>query len=72
MKKEVIGVYTVSNAIAVSVYEIDYVDDRVLVSGNNEKPKWCPIVDRENEEKEYESGFMLGKMFIPFSEVMRV
>ena len=72
MKKEVIGVYAISNAIAVSVYEIDYVDDRVLVSGNNEAPKWCPIVDRENEEGEYESGFMLGKMFISFSDVMRL
>ena len=72
MGKKPIGVYTVSNTIAVSVYEIDYVDDRVLVSDNNKKPKWCPIVDRENEEGEYESGFMLGRMFIPFSEVMRV
>lgn len=72
MEKKVIGVYTFSNAIAVSVYEIDYVDDRVLVSGNNETPKWCPIVDHENEEGEYESGFMLGKMFIPFSDVMRL
>ena len=72
MEKKPIGVYTVSNTIAVSVYEIDYVDDRVLVSDNNTKPKWCPIVDRENEEGEYESGFMLGRMFIPFSEVMRV
>ena len=72
MEKKPIGVYTISNTIAVSVYEIDYVDDRVLVSGNGKKPKWCPIVDRENEEGEYESGFMLGRMFIPFSEVMRV
>ena len=74
MEKKPIGVYTISNTISISVYEIDHTEDRVLASGNGEEPHWCPIVygGKEDENAFGELGFMFGEMFIAFSHVMRV
>lgn len=64
-----IGSYCLSNTASVNVYQIDYHEDEVLVGINNDKPEWCKIVDFEQTN---ELGFMFGKLFVPFSEVMRV
>lgn len=64
-----IGSYCLSNTSSINVYEIDYYEDKVLAGINNNKPEWCKIVDFEQTD---EIGFMVGKLFVPFSEVMRV
>lgn len=70
---ETVGVYAISNTLAVCVHEIDYVDDRVLASGNGDSPQWYSMTEQCNEDTgEWERGFMFGSFFIPFSEVMRV
>lgn len=68
-----IEVHPISNTISVLVHEIDYTDDRVLVSVNDGKSAWCPMDEQLNEETEaIEPGFLLGELFIPFSEVLRL
>lgn len=69
---KVIGVYGLSNVAAVCVHEIDDADDQVLASINGEGAAWYPMEDCENEDGEYEPGFLFGEMFIPFSMVMRL
>lgn len=64
-----IGSFCLSNTISINVYQIDYHEELVLAGTNNNKPEWCKIVDFEQTD---ELGFMFGKLFVPFSEVMRV
>lgn len=64
-----IGSYCLSNTASINVYKIDYHEDKVLAGINNNKPEWCKIVNFEQTD---ELGFMFGKLFVPFSEVMRV
>ena len=66
----VIGVYPISNTGSVCVHELD--GDRVLASINGRDPCWCDVTEKVNDENEWESGFVLGSFFIPFSMVMRV
>ena len=68
----VIGVYGICNTGSVLVHEIDYGEDRVLASINGIRPEWCGITEKENDDGEWESGFVLGSFFIPFSQVMRM
>ena len=70
---ETVGVYVISNTLAICVHEIDQADDRVLASGNGDSPKWYPMTEQHNEDTdEWERGFMFGSFFVPFSQVMRV
>lgn len=76
----VIGVFALSNAGGICVHEIDHGGDRVLVSMNGKNPEWLDITEKplseitgeENDDDEWESGFMWGSFFIPFSEVERI
>lgn len=70
--RDVIGIYGLCNTGSVLVYKIDYGEDRVLAGINADPPEWCEIKDQYVEgSEELETGFALGKLFIPFSEVMR-
>lgn len=72
-KIETIGVYCVCNTMGICVHEIDYCEDRVLVSANGENLQWCPMNEQTPEGgKEAEPGFLFSSFFVPFSEVMRV
>lgn len=67
-----IGAYTLSNNSGILVYEIDYVEDKVLACfvyfDQFDKKIWCDIVSDEDERM----GFMFNNLFVPFEEVMRV
>ena len=75
MKQKYIAVYGLSNDVGIGIVEIDYsmsmvnfeavVGDEIIDIVNTE------IVDRFNEDEEYETGFYWGVNFIPFSECMR-
>ena len=67
---DVIGVYAICNTGSVCVHEL--ADDRVLASINGHDPMWCDVTEKVNDDGEWESGFVLGYFFIPFSQVMRV
>lgn len=67
---DVIGVYAFCNTGSVCVYEMD--SDRVLANINGNDPIWCDVTEKMNDDDEWESGFVLGSFFIPFSQVMRV
>lgn len=67
---DVIGVYAICNTGSVCVHEM--ADDRVLASINGHDPTWCDVTEKVNDDGEWESGFVLGSFFIPFSQVMRV
>ncbi|MBQ9030143.1 MAG: hypothetical protein IJV41_02480 [Oscillospiraceae bacterium] len=66
----VIGVYPLTNTGGVCVHEIE--GDTVLASINGKDPIWCDVTEKVNDDDEWESGFVLGSFFIPFSQVMRV
>ena len=68
----VIGVYSICNTGSVLVHKIDHGSDKVLASINGIQPRWCCMADKENDDGEWESGFVLGSFFIPFSQVMRM
>lgn len=67
----VVGVYGICNTGGILVYEIDHAKERVLAGINRVKPRWCAITEKENDDGEWESGFMFGSFFVPFSQVMR-
>lgn len=71
--KNVIGAYPICNTASLNVYEIDDVNDRVLVSLNDMPPRWYKIREACNADTgEYEMGFNCGGAFVPFSDVMKV
>lgn len=82
LDKEVntIGVFAICNTCGICVHAIAHAEDRVLASMNGEIPKWYDIVEKplsettgeEKDEDIWESGFLFGSFFVPFSEVMRV
>ena len=66
---EPIGVYSVSNSMAIYVYQIEYdIEDRVLVgdSSDETKAKWRDIIYGDGE-----AYFWYGDIKVPFNEVMR-
>lgn len=65
-----IGVYGICNTGSICVHAVD--GDRVLASVNGNNPMWCDVTEKVNDESKWESGFVLGSFFIPFSQVMRV
>ena len=68
----VIGIYGLCNTGAVLVHQIDYGEEKVLASINGTDPLWCDIREEYWEcSGELELGFSLGRLFVPFSEVMR-
>ena len=67
---DVIGVYAICNTGSVCVHEL--ADDRVFASINGHHPMCCDVTEKVNDDGEWESGFVLGSFFIPFSQVMRV
>ena len=66
----IIGIYPLCNTGSVCVHEIE--GDTVLASINGINPSWCDVTEKVNDDGEWESGFVLGSFFIPFSQVMRV
>lgn len=62
---QVIGSCCLCNTAAVCVHVLE--DDRVLASINCTDPRWCKI-----EERDGGPGFMLGSIYVPFDEVMRI
>lgn len=71
-KKTVIGTYPLTNTGGVLVHEIDYYDDRVLASVNDDDPEWYDITEQYWEHTEQnETGFCIGELFVPFCEVIR-
>lgn len=71
--KNVIGAYPICNTASLNVYEIDDVNDRVLISLNDMPPRWYKIREAYDADTgEYEMGFNYGGAFVPFSDVMRV
>lgn len=69
-KVPIIGTYCLCNTAAVLVHEL--YDDSVLASINGGNPAMYEITERQNDEGEWEDGFLFGEMFLPFSEVMKV
>ena len=69
---KIVGIFTLCNTASVIVHKIDYGEDKVLASLNDNEPEWCDITeDRLDETEDMESGFYLGSLFCPFSQVMR-
>ena len=64
-----IGSYCLSNTTSINVYQIDYHEELVLAGINNNNPVWCKMYYYTSTD---EYGFMFGKLFVPFSEVIRV
>lgn len=75
MKQTYIAVYGLSNNTGIGITEIDYsmsmVNFEVVVGDEIVDIINTEIVDRLNEEEEYETGFYWGLNFIPFSECIR-
>lgn len=75
MKQTYIAVYGLSNNAGIGIVEIDYsmsmVNFEVVVGDEIVDIINTDIVDRLNEEEEYETGFYWGVHFIPFSECIR-
>ena len=68
-----IGVYAICNTGGICVHGIDHAEDRVLASITGSDPEWYPMKEQQDEDSgEWESGFVLGSFFVPFSQVMRV
>ena len=66
---EPVGVYSVSNSMAIYVYQIEYdIEDRVLAgdSSDETKAKWRDIIYGDGE-----AYFWYGDIKVPFDEVMR-
>ena len=66
---EPIGVYSVSNSIAIYVYQIEYdIEDRVLAgdSSDETKARWRDIIYGDGE-----AYFWYGDIKVPFNELMR-
>ena len=79
-KLPVIGVFALCNTGGICVHEIDHGSDRVLASMNGKDPEWLDITEKplseitgeDKDDDEWESGFMWGSFFVPFSEIERV
>lgn len=66
---EPVGVYTVSNSMAIYVYQIEYdIEDRVLAgdSSDETKAKWRDIIYGDGE-----AYFWYGDIKVPFNDVVR-
>ena len=66
---EPIGVYSVSNSMAIYVYQIEYdIEDRVLAgdSSDETKARWRDIIYGDGE-----AYFWYGDIKVPFNELMR-
>ena len=77
---KVIGVFPLCNTGGICIHEIDHAEDRVLASMNGKDPQWYPMMEKplseitgdKKDNDTWESGFLFGSFFVPFSEVMRV
>ena len=75
-----IGVFGMCNTGGICVHAINHTENRVLASMNGENPEWYPITEKnlaglsgnESDADQWESGFLFGSFFVPFSEVMRM
>ena len=69
---KIVGIFTLCNTASVIVHKIDYGEDKVLASINGNDPEWCDITEGNMDgEGDLVSGFYLGSLFCPFSQVMR-
>ena len=69
----VVGVYPLCNEGGVIVHEVDTASEKVLASVNYRSPEWCDMTEEVMEcTGDYVSGFHIGSLWIPLSEVMRV
>ena len=71
-ERSVLGIHCITNCLYILVHEIDDVENRVLASSGRDDKRWCPMEEREDEEGGFEPGFLFGKLFVPFSMVMKV
>lgn len=65
------------NAVSVLIYKVDSLANKVLATVVNSEtagtPVWCSIVDEYYEStEEVESGFYLGRRFVPFCECEQI
>ena len=75
-----IGVLAICNTWGICVHAIDHTEEAVLASMNRQDPAWYPITEKsvaelsgdERDADKWESGFLFGSFFVPFSDVMRV
>ena len=70
-KLPVIGMYSICSTGSILVHAIDHAEEKVLASINGANPCWCVMAEKENDEGEWEPGFVFGSFFVPFSQVMR-
>lgn len=70
-----IGYYPLCNTGAILLHDVDYVEDKVLVSLNGRDKKWTDLIEEQdhdvNDAPVFVTGFHWGEMFIPLNEVMR-
>ena len=72
----VIGVFPLANTACICVHAIE--GERVRFSLNGQNPAWTDIVEKplsmitgnEDDNENWEPGFLWGTFFIPFSETM--
>lgn len=57
----IIGVYPISNAISLNLYDLAMLDDEVLVGYNDEKPKWRKLKYDRMGEAYFTSG---GRIYL--------
>jgi len=77
---ETIGVFAVCNTGGICVHAVDHGEEKVLASMNGKNPQWYEMAEKplseitgdEKDKDVWETGFLFGSFFVPFSEVMRV
>lgn len=62
----IMGVYPLTNNGSIVIHDISNADEAVLASINGVDPEWYKIEEAEDGSL----GFLFGKMYIPFSEVI--
>lgn len=67
LNQPAIGFYCLSNTAAILVHEIDNGGEYVVASINGAEMQECKITEREEN-----TGFAYGGMWVPLSEVMRI
>lgn len=71
---EPIGVYTITNCLALLIYEINAQTELILVGKNTDTEKeWYPIEEiYDNETEQYRTGFKWGEIPVYLDEIMRI
>lgn len=67
---EIIGVYPICNTGAILIHQIDYVEDKLLVSINGLNKESVDITEQQIDGEDV-TGFVYHDMFVPLHEVMK-